>query len=228
SLMRAESFLASIISHVFCELHGGGYSYLNTTNFSSDKNHTLEIARLISTCATVINRNKKLNQIQHYQKNHGDVPLWVAISHFEFGLLSRFFELMNEKARAKITRIINEHLASEHNIQVRLTPKQIDAYIYNLRMIRNVCAHDNRMLSIELANLPAQKDLMDIDGQLNTLFPHLLMMKCFLNASQYNILIASLKKRTKNLDKKLQKYSTGISANDIASSLGFPPDWHKS
>ncbi|MGL5916717.1 MAG: Abi family protein, partial [Culicoidibacterales bacterium] len=166
SLMRAESFLASIISHVFCELHGGGYSYLNTTNFSSDKNHTLEIARLISTCATVINRNKKLNQIQHYQKNHGDVPLWVAISHFEFGLLSRFFELMNEKARAKITRIINEHLASEFDLTIRLKPKQIETYINNLRMIRNICAHDNRILSLEIASLQSQHDLMNFNGQL--------------------------------------------------------------
>ncbi|MGL4972812.1 MAG: Abi family protein, partial [Culicoidibacterales bacterium] len=64
SLMRTESFISSIISHVFSEAYGGGYSYLNTANFNTDNSKTLDVSQLISACAAIIKRNQKSKSIK--------------------------------------------------------------------------------------------------------------------------------------------------------------------
>ncbi|MGL4971753.1 MAG: Abi family protein [Culicoidibacterales bacterium] len=228
ALIRAESFIGSVISHVFCEAYGGGYSYLNITNFSNHGKQKLDVAIFIAACSKLIKNNDKQMHIKHYLANHGEVPLWVVINHFEFGLLARFFKMMKDTERAKVTKIINSHLKDEFDISTRINPKQLDTYLYNLRMVRNICAHDNRILKTRLHALPENADVSPTGHDTALIFSHVLIMKCFLSAGQYEILIKSLKNRTKNLDRNLNKSANNICANDISSSLGFPPDWHKS
>ena len=231
--LSMESHLKSIFAHRFAEAYPDvPYAYLNINCY--DKNKTLEVISTISQLSKVISRHKnhKDSSIAHYVRNHNDVPIWVLANYLDFGelrymLASSPTSLQNTVAK-DLLNFIQVHLPP-HSLTVPFSPEVMQSFIENINDVRNVCAHNNRLIgftcrrdSKHWAPLHSQYNITK-NAPRNTVFSVFISLQCFLSKSEYGTVHNTLRKEFFKLDKRMKT----ISSNDILSKLGFPIDWHK-
>ncbi|MCT0017709.1 Abi family protein [Lactococcus lactis subsp. lactis] len=222
---EAEAFLRTQIAYYFCEVHKGKYAYLDTSNFREDKQ--LEVARLLSDLARIINNNRYYdNAISHYLKKYDEVPLWVLVNFMEFGQLRIFYKLMLEKDKRKIADSICDLMEKYYLKKFQLTPSMLDSYLQNINDVRNMAAHDNRILKSTLRkdakpNKYVVGDLKDVE--LNSVFHVYLTLRLFIPKQKYEDLDRALRNKATRLAKKIEKHKNLILS--IIDSIGFTEEW---
>lgn len=221
---KAESFIRTAIAYYFSKNHNESWAYLHSHNF---QNEPLKTSRLFSSLEKTINRYNKVylnNSITHYMFKEKEVPLWVLVNFLDFGQLRNFYKLMLIKDKIEITEYLSENFNNEYNKPINLKPAQIDSYLENLNDIRNIVAHDNRLLKLKLKkrakyNLHISYNLEP--NHLNSVFHVHLSMQLFLSQKQFTLFCNSIKKREKNLN----RYLTSCDTKNILGSIGFPDNW---
>lgn len=78
--------------------------------------------------------------IIHYLDDYNYIPLWVLVRILSFGKISKFYSLMQEKEQNTISRKYN------------LRMQDFKIILHNLTIIRNICAHDEKLYDIRLKN----------------------------------------------------------------------------
>lgn len=78
------------------------------------------------------------------EKYNGDMPIWVIIELWDFGMLYHFFKGMKVSDQAEIEK--------KYKIQ---EPKILSQWLYTLNYVRNVCAHHSRLFNRSLNVQPA-------------------------------------------------------------------------
>lgn len=142
-----------------------------------------------------------------------------------FGQAVTVFKCCNKSIQHKIAYSLNNFININLGLStVRLSEKQLILIISNIKDIRNVLAHDNKLLGYESRDsLPFIKEIYNLCTDSNrdsrkNIYSHIRIMRLFLNKGQYNTMINSLIKRVKNLDKKIRTVDYSL----ITHSLGFP------
>ena len=157
--------------------------------------------------------------LTHYMANYGYVPLWVLIRIITFGQISKFYELMKQTDQNKIAK----------NFGIR--EKELKTYIHNLAIIRNICAHDEKLYDIRLKNAIMQNDihkqfnLILQNGQYangyRDLFSIVIILKVLLAEEEfkefYSIIINEIK--------KLENEIKSIKFSEILNKMGFVRDY---
>lgn len=230
AITEAEKHLKSILAYRFSEAYPNcQYAYLNTSNYDTSK--ILELGWLISKLSSLINQNKKRNNgnsIQHYCRTHNDVPIWVLIDYLDFGQTNSMLKSLPTDLQNKIAKNICSFISEKTVINSPFTPEIMLSFTENIREVRNICAHNNRLLDFKCkADLKHYPDIhlkYDVQPSDNRkdVYSVFIILQCFLSNVQYATLHNTIKKRVKTLDNQL----TSISINNILESLGFPNDWH--
>jgi abortive infection bacteriophage resistance protein len=229
AILTAEKHLKSIFSHRFSELYNNKrYSYLDVNCY--DQNKILQVVSTINRLSKIVNDNKRYenNAIYHYVKKYNDVPIWVLVDFMDFGTLKRLIELSSPPLKGNITNDINSFLNDNiPDIGSRINSKTMISFIKNIHEIRNVCAHNNRLLdfscksdSLLFSPLHSRYNI----GQHNRrrqLYSTVLSLQCFLSKTEYAVLHNTIIKRIKYLNNNLHT----ISSEKILMSLGFPDDF---
>ena len=163
------------------------------------------------------NSNK---MIVHYWDNYHYIPLWVLVRILSFGKISKFYSLMKQKEQNTISR--------KFNLQI----SEFKIYLQNLTLIRNICAHDEKLYDITLKNriYPTKyhKKLNIIKNDkflysTRDLFSIIIILKILLEKVEfYNFYINIIK----NID-ILQTELITISINKVLYKMGFPNDYKK-
>lgn len=164
---------------------------------------------------------KNLNKmIVHYWDNYHYIPLWVLVRILSFGKISKFYSLMKQKEQNTISR--------KFNLQI----SEFKIYLQNLTLIRNICAHDEKLYDITLKNriYPTKyhKKLNIIKNDkflyaTRDLFSIIIILKILLEKVEfYNFYINIIK----NID-ILQTELITISINKVLYKMGFPDDYKK-
>ncbi len=222
---EAEAFLRTQVAYYFCEVHKGKYTYLDTANFRKDKK--LEVARLLSDLARIINNNKHYdNAISHYLKKYDEVPLWVLVNFMEFGQLRTFYKLMIERDKRKVADSICVLMEKYYQKEFKLTPSMLDSYLQNINDVRNMAAHDNRILKSTLRKdaKPNKYILGELKkAELNSVFHVYLTLKLFIPRQKYENLDKALRNKTNRLFKKTKKHE--FLFLKIIESIGFTKEW---
>lgn len=231
AILIAESHLKYVAAYKFAETNGDEkYSYLNSNNY--DQDNILFVGNVISNFSKIIKKNtrsKSRNSIKHYKNKHGDVPIWVIIECLDFGSLYFFVRNLPDSLVNEIAQVMLSFLSDHETINNPLTPKILLSFMDNIRQVRNVCAHGNKLLNFRTnQNIVYYSDIhqplkITRNSERKSVYDIYVILKCFLSKTQYAILHNTLRKRIKYLDNKL----TSISINKILHSLGFPDDWHK-
>ncbi|EEY33868.1 Abi-like protein [Pseudoleptotrichia goodfellowii F0264] len=102
NILKIESLVNTKISYYFSERNQKEFSYLNINNFHPSKLE--ENTGLIANISNVIkdkSKSNKSNQISHHLKNHQDLPLWILIKQFTFGITAFFILLLQMILRIK-------------------------------------------------------------------------------------------------------------------------------
>lgn len=147
----AEATLKTACAYNFSELHTGEKeAYLNTANYRNDAKYRKEIDRLISDFETALDRNPKKHPrkkayLDHYKKNHDEVPLWVLLRYMTLGQTFKFFDFQKESMRNAIAKSFSALYAQNHDKPVRIYDRNIRLVFDHIKDFRNICAHDERL-----------------------------------------------------------------------------------
>lgn len=230
SIIDAEKHFKSILAYRFSEkFKDQKYAYLIASNYND--NDILEVTATISSLSKIINKHKtkKDNSINHYINKHNDVPFWILTNYMNFGQLLYFYKYLDDSLKNKIAKDFSSFLADNLDVEkIQLTPEDLISFLENTLELRNVVAHNNRLLGFKCRGhvhyLPKLHDKYSItnESKKQDVYNVFIVMQCLLSKNQYALLHNTLLKKTKNLNNKLKTIDTNI----ILSCLGFPNNWY--
>ena len=109
--------------------------YLVKKNFDDTVNETT-ITESINVIEEEINKqNGKHEAVTHYIDEYGFVPPFVLTKILTLGELSRLYAMLKQSDRQSISK------------NFKLSDKVLKQIIVNMTMIRNICAHNDRLFS---------------------------------------------------------------------------------
>lgn len=230
-MIKIEHHLKSIAAYRFAEqYHDQQYAFLSPSSYNQQK--------LSDTCRTInkfsnilkINITDRTSPIFHYVFNYHNIPIWVIIDHLDFGGLYHFINELPDRILNKIAADLTPFFA-ENNNGINpghvFTPRIMLSFMKNILEIRNVCAHNKRIIEFTchadtkyFSYLHDQYSIQAHDAR-NDFYNTFVIMQCFLSKNEFGILNNTLRKRFRNLNNKLDT----ITINDIFQKMGFPQDW---
>ena len=224
---KAESVIRASVAYHFSRNHQETWSYLDSNNF---KNDPLEVSKLTSKISGIVQKQNKYkgNAIKHYMETYNEVPLWVLVNFIDFGTLKTFFKLMKDIDKIAVVDNVNGLYKKNYGILLNLTPSIFESYLENINDVRNIVAHDNRLLKFRLRRQAKNNRIVCSGHQkvkLDSVFHVYLTLKIFLSVGQYENFTNALKNRTKDLKRDLDKSTSASDINSILQSIGFPSDW---
>lgn len=227
-ILSVEGHLKSIFAYHFAKKYRNTpYAYLDTAYYDSSK--TLSVVTTIYHLSGIINHYKKQpnSSIAHYLKNYGSVPIWVLINYMDFGELRHMISSVSTQLQNSIAHDMETFIQQNLQKSEIFPPETMLSFIENINDVRNICAHNNRLIDFKCRRdckywfpLHSSAGLTANDYR-NTIYSVYLSMQCFLNSGEFNVLHNSLDFLMQTLNKNLKT----ISANTIIQTLGFPKDW---
>lgn len=243
-LLRIENEIKSLIAYNFSEEYAYNNNcsitntnclkmntncYTNIENFSLTPvgRETLEkrlsgVIDLIASLhkATAKELSKTSSAVKHYMEDYGYVPLWVLMEVVTFGTVSFFYRYMKQKDKQKISSVY------------KISDNEMEAILKNLSLVRNLCAHDERLYNYILKQpikvMPIHRALaIPIDRSGNPtcgrkdLFSILISFKILINQDDMNAVVDELTEIISQLTKRLKT----IHINDVLCKMGFPSNW---
>lgn len=220
-LLIFENSIKTTISHIFANNYPRKNSYLDISNFADDdpKQVLNQISILTKTIHNKVGQN---GPVKHYIETHGEVPLWVLVNFLTIGNISHFYNILEIRLKNKITKFYsdkyNKQFSSKQNL--RINAEDLEAALKVANLVRNACAHDERLYNISFKNIRIRTlsnyyQLLNIDNK--KLIVQIIYLKVFLDKHYFD-------KFYKEFNKILQSYSSKFSTikfDDILSSLGI-------
>lgn len=230
AILNAKMHLKSIFAYRFAEAFGDEqYAYLNIKCYDPAK--ALDIVQTIHELSGIINFKKALkgSSICHYVNTYNDVPIWVLVNYIDFGKLRHM--LINSQKSIQ-NRVAQDFLSffTQNIPDVKIFfPEYMIDLLANINEVRNVCAHNNRLLGFRCRRdskywkeLYTPYNVAERGGRRDA-FSVYIALQCFLSKTEYAFLHNTIRKRVNHLENKLHS----IDVSGILASLGFPPDWNK-
>ena len=216
-ILLLERKLDTYIAYEFSKKYGHK-DYLMEKNFDNTKKNNIKIAKLIHDINT--NMMEQLNNgnkmLKHYINQYGYVPLWVLIRILTFGQVSKFYALMKQTDQNIIAK---NFLVREKNLKI---------YINNLAIIRNICAHDEKLFDIRLKKSISMTDthikynlsLKNVKycNGFKDLFSIVIIFKELLEEDEFEDFYKGVIKFIERLEKNIHS----IKFENILNKMGFP------
>ena len=134
-ILEIESILKTKIANLFAENYDIE-KYLVKENFDlkDNKSNVELIENLIIEINNEIEKaNGKHVSVTHYYTKYNFVPPWVLTKILSLGTISKFYGLMKQSDRQKISKYFN------------IDDKLLKNILGNLTSVRNISAHDDRL-----------------------------------------------------------------------------------
>lgn len=157
--------------------------------------------------------------LSHYITQYGYIPLWVLIRIITFGQISKFYDLMKQQEQNKVAK------------KFGVREKELKTYIYNLAIIRNICAHDEKLYDIRLKNAIMQNDIHKNfnlalqNGQyangFKDLFSIVIILKVLLNEEEFKEFYTMIM----NYIEELKEEIKSINFSQVLGKMGFVRDY---
>lgn len=231
SIINVEHHLKSIFAYRFAEeFPQKRYAYLDVNSYDPEK--VLSVGKIISDLSRIINihKNKQHDPIHHYVNKYNDVPIWIIVEFLDFGKLCALIKNSKRKVQNKICKDLLE-FADDNigEINKRFTPEIMISFIENIHELRNVCAHNNRLLKFrckaDSKYFPPLHQRFDIADNDSRVFAYsvFVSMQCFLSKKEFEILNNTIRKRLNFLNNHLKSIDIQV----VLQALRFPDDWLK-
>ena len=216
-ILIIERRLDTYIAYEFSKIYGNK-EYLREQNFDNTKKNNYKVSNLITNIRknTIDQINKGNKMLNHYMNKYGYIPLWVLIRIMTLGESSKFYELMKQKDQNAIAK------------KFGVKEKVLKTYLHNIAIVRNICAHDEKLYDLKLNNAIIKNDIhthfeMKLqDGKYSNgykdLFSIIIILKKILKEDEFTMCYLNL---IKNLD-ELNKNIKAIDFNNILNKMGFP------
>ena len=195
-----EKGLKTIIAYEFSHNYeNGNIAYAYSLYFPNDEDkHT----RLMEHYNVSLNNNKELPYVKHNMKTYEILPTWVAIELFTLGNIEKFFSMLDTNTKKKIEDIIG------------FPKNKIQNWIENLRIFRNMVAHNQRLYNFSILSMP--KKAKEYNKQTGKIFDYVIVMKyLFLDNEDWNTYVLP----------RFEYIFDDFKDNIDLKCIGFPDDW---
>lgn len=203
--LEIEIILKSLLAETISSRYGIK-EYLIKENFDDTINETI-VTESINVINEEINKqNGKHEAITHYIDKYGFVPPFVLIKILTLGELSKLYAMLKQSDRQSISK------------NFKLSDKVLRQIIINMTMIRNICAHNDRLFSFH-SKFRISFKYIEKDYNENSVNIYM-MMKCMeylLPKEKKKEFIKLIKKEIKILDNRLNS----IKIDSILNIMGF-------
>ncbi len=221
-ILNVERRIDTYIAYEFSKQYGE-QNYLTESNFNNNKANNSKIKNLITEINLNINiqvRNGN-KMLSHYIRNYGYIPLWVLIRIITFGQISKFYDLMKQQDQNKVAK----------NFKIR--EKELKTYIHNLAIIRNICAHDEKLYDIRLKNTIMKNNIHQKlnlnlqNGQYTNgykdLFSIVIILKVLLKEEEFKEFYTLIINEIEELKNEIKS----IDFSQVLDKMGFVEDYKK-
>lgn len=206
-ILEIEVVIKSLIANTLAEQYGVE-NYLKLDNLDDNANEDL-INDFIEKIEKEIDDNYiKHTAIKHYKDTYGFVPPFVLTKILTFGAISKYYSLLKQSDRQRISKYF------------KLSDKLLKQILINLTMVRNISAHSDRLFTyrnkydISFKNI--EKDYNRKENLCN-LYMIIKCMKVLLDEKKYQEFDCLLIKEIEKLKEKL----IVIDINDILRIMGY-------
>ena len=230
--IAAESHLKAIFAHRFAEMYPNiPYAYLNISCY--DPKNIMSVISTAAKISGIISRYSSPRQhnssIYHYVHVHHDLPIWVLVNYLDFGEIRFMLKASTTKLQNRVAKDMGGFIAQHIKNPGIFPPETMMSFLNNINEIRNVCAHNNRILDFRCkqdlkfwAPLHNSYGIQPSDIR-NDTYSAFLAIQCFLSHAEYACLHNSIRKLMNN---HLKNHLVSVPQNNILKSLGFPDDWN--
>lgn len=222
AMIKAESYIKSLVAYHFHARYPEKNSFLAFENYRQDSDYAGKVLKTISTLSYCISKQKK-NAVTYYIDNYQHCPLWVLTNFLTFGQISKMFAVCSHETRLDISKHFSTDYKREYYTRVQFSPEMLDEAIGALVMIRNCCAHDERLYNYRTrAKTRALSKALNarfIDD--NRLFTSIVFLKIFLVKKEYRRLLKKIEGLLKAYENKFKI----ISLDDIREVIGYQQTW---
>ncbi len=93
--------------------------------------------------------------IRHYIEEHGSVPLWVLVNYLTIGNLSYLYSALKDSDKNIIAKYYSDKYEKQckpSNL-LRLSSEDMESALKIFNLIRNQCAHDERLFNSDYKNI---------------------------------------------------------------------------
>lgn len=145
---------------------------------------------------------------RHFFQKYGSEtipPSWMVVESLSFGDLQILYQGLKASARKEISRLFN------------LSPEVLDSWLGSLRVLRNHCAHHDRIWNRKFNYSPAQ-NLHRLEAVLKGQQASRIYIRCII-LQDFIAGIAPQSRWALRLRDLLEEYQPKLSA------MGFPQDW---
>ena len=176
------------------------YFYTKEINFENPSEHK----RFISDFKKAVINNKDAKFVKHHVTNYdGKFPIWIAIQLFTLGNIKHFYKNLPHRTRKGISQVFD------------VPHRTLDNWIENLRITRNLTAHNMRIYGNTFSNSPRLSGKIKNVNNTNRVFAQILLFKILIQDK------VSWTERIVQLNQLIAKNSKYINIKEI----GFPDDW---
>ena len=205
--LEIEVIIKSLMSNTLAEEYGVE-DYLKLENFDDNANEEVVNVFIEKIEKEIDDNYIKHPAIKHYKDTYNFVPPFVLTKILTFGAISRYYSLLKQSDRQKISKYF------------KLSDKLLRQILINLTMVRNISAHSDRLFNyrnkydISFKNIEKGYNRKEY---LCNLYMIIKSMKVLLDEEKYQEFENLLNREIEKLKEKL----IVVDINDILRIMGY-------
>lgn len=145
-ILDIETIIKSLLAETISEKYGI-QNYLVVDNFDNSVNNSIIEESIEKIKEELEKQNGKHEALTHYINEYGVVPPFVLTKILTLGELSRLYTMLKQSDRQMISK------------EFKISDKLLKQIMKNMTMIRNICAHNDRLFSFHSKFLLTFKDI---------------------------------------------------------------------
>ena len=209
-ILEIETIIKSLISEIISSKYGID-DYLIVENFDDSVDSSIIIDNINKIKEEINKQNGKHEALTHYISEYNFVPPFVLTKILTLGELSRLYTMLKQVDRQTISK------------QFKISDKLLKQIMKNITMVRNICAHNDRLFSFHskffMTFKEIDKEYVNKDNSTN-IYMIMASMQCLLDEkkskdfeNQINVEINNLKNKLSSIDINVVLHLMGFFKN---------------
>lgn len=152
-LLIFENSIKTTVAYEFSKKYPRKNAYLDIANFvDNDPKKVLQQISILTK--TIHDKVDRSGAIKHYIEEHGEVPLWVLVNFLTMGNIANFYNILTDSTKNIIAKFYTDKYGAQNKDNTfRLSSADLSACLKVANLVRNICAHDERLYNVNLRNV---------------------------------------------------------------------------
>lgn len=152
-LLIFENSIKTTVAYEFSKKYPRKNAYLDIANFvDNDPKKVLQQISILTK--TIHDKVDRTGAIKHYIEEHGEVPLWVLVNFLTMGNIANFYNILTDSTKNIIAKFYTDKYRTQNKDNTfRLSSEDLSACLKVTNLVRNICAHDERLYNVNLRNV---------------------------------------------------------------------------